>query len=30
LISRVIDAVLDEIREWQTRPLDPAFQVVLF
>ncbi|WP_213256409.1 IS256 family transposase, partial [Bradyrhizobium sp. sBnM-33] len=24
LISRVTDAVLDEVREWQTRPLDPV------
>jgi hypothetical protein len=25
LISRVTEAVLDEIREWQNRPLDPGF-----
>jgi hypothetical protein len=25
LISRVTDAVLDEVREWQTRPLDPIY-----
>lgn len=24
LISRVTDAVPDEVREWQSRPLDPA------
>lgn len=30
LISRVTDAVLDEVREWQTRPLDPLYPVVFF
>ena len=30
LISRVTDAVLDEVREWQTRPLDPVHPVVFF
>src|SRR6266568_5358403 len=25
LISRVTDAVLDEVREWQNRPLDPVY-----
>jgi putative transposase len=30
LISRVTDAVLDEVREWQTRPLDPVYPVVFF
>ena len=30
LISRVTDAVLDEVREWQTRPLDPIYPVVFF
>src|SRR3954465_12925996 len=30
LISRVTDAVRDEIREWQTRPLDPVYPVVFF
>ena len=24
LISRVTDAVLDEVRQWQNRPLDPV------
>jgi Transposase, Mutator family len=28
LISRVTDAVLDEVREWQTRPLDRVYAVV--
>ena len=30
LISRVTDAVLDEVREWQNRPLDPIYPVVFF
>ena len=30
LISRVTDAVLEEVREWQTRPLDPVYPVVFF
>jgi len=30
LISRVTDAVLDEVREWQNRPLDPVCPVVFF
>ena len=30
LISRVTDAVLDEVREWQSRPLDPIYPVVFF
>src|ERR1700745_1682678 len=30
LISRVTDAVLDEGREWQNRPLDPVYPVVFF
>src|SRR6185312_10496961 len=30
LISRVTDAVLDEVREWQTRPLDRVYPVVFF
>jgi transposase-like protein len=30
LISRLTDAVLDEVREWQTRPLDPVYPVVFF
>ena len=29
LISRVTDAVLDEVREWQNRPLDAVYPVVL-
>lgn len=28
LISRVTDAVLDEVKEWQSRPLDPVYPVV--
>jgi len=28
LISRVTDAVLDEVREWQSRPLDPVYPIV--
>src|SRR4051812_48403922 len=30
LISRVTDAVLDEVREWQSRPLDPLYPVIFF
>ena len=30
MISRVADAVLDEVREWQTRPLDPVYPAVFF
>ena len=30
LISRVTDAVLDEVRDWQSRPLDPVYPVVFF
>src|SRR3954463_4196551 len=30
LISRVTDAVLDEVREWQNRPLEPVYPVVFF
>src|SRR3984885_5947934 len=30
LISRVTDAVLDAVREWQNRPLDPVYPVVFF
>ncbi len=30
LISQVTDAVLDEVREWQTPPLDPVYPVVFF
>jgi len=28
LISRVTDAVVDELQEWQARPLDPVYPVV--
>jgi putative transposase len=30
LISRVTDAVLDEVRDWQNRPLDAVYPVVFF
>jgi putative transposase len=30
LISRVTDAVLDEVRAWQNRPLDRAYPIVFF
>src|SRR5246500_2922586 len=30
LISRVTDAALDEVREWQNRPRDPVYAVVFF
>src|SRR3954471_21269268 len=30
LISRVTDAVLEEVRAWQTRPLDRLYPVVFF
>src|SRR5271170_4928647 len=30
LISRVTDAVLEEVREWQNRPLDPLYPVIFF
>jgi putative transposase len=30
LISRVTGAVLDEVRAWQNRPLDPVYPVVFF
>ena len=30
LISRVTDAVLDEVRAWQSRPLDPVYPAVFF
>lgn len=30
LISRVTDAVLEEVKEWQTRPLDPVYPIVFF
>ena len=28
LVSAVTDAVLDEVREWQARPLDPVYPIV--
>jgi putative transposase len=30
LISRVTDAVLEEVKDWQTRPLDACYPVVFF
>jgi putative transposase len=30
LISRVTDAVLEEVRDWQNRPLDPVYPAVFF
>jgi len=30
LISRVTAEVIDEVREWQSRPLDPLYMVVFF
>jgi putative transposase len=30
LISRVTDAVLEEVEEWQTRPLDACYPIVFF
>ena len=30
LISRVTDAVLEELREWQNRPFDPLYLAVFF
>jgi putative transposase len=30
LISRVTDAVLDEVKEWQARPLDTVYPVIFF
>src|SRR5262252_6276708 len=30
LISRVTDGVLEEVRDWQNRPLDPVYPVVFF
>ena len=30
LISRVTSAVLEEVREWQSRPLDPVYPVIIF
>jgi putative transposase len=30
LISRVTDAILGEVREWQNQPLDPVYPVIFF
>lgn len=30
LISRVTDSVIEEVREWQNRPLDPVYPVIFF
>jgi putative transposase len=30
LISRVTGAVLEEVREWQNRPLDPLYPIIFF
>ncbi|MGC0397106.1 transposase-like protein [Bradyrhizobium sp. USDA 241] len=30
LISKVTDAILDEVREWQSRPLEAIYPVVFF
>lgn len=30
LISSVTDAVLEEVKEWQTRPLEPLYPVIIF
>ncbi len=30
LISEVTDAIMDEIRQWQSRPLDPLYAIVYF
>lgn len=30
LISKVTDAVLDELKAWQSRPLDPTYAIVYF
>jgi len=30
LISRVTDAVMEEVREWQRRPLDEVYPIVIF
>jgi len=30
LISRVTDEVMDEVREWQSRPLDEVYPVIIF
>ncbi len=30
LISRVTDEVMDEVRSWQSRPLDEVYQIIIF
>jgi putative transposase len=30
LISKVTDAILDEVRDWQSRPLEPVYPVIFF
>ena len=30
LISRVTDEVMDEVREWQSRPLDNIYPIIIF
>jgi len=30
LVSRVTDAVIEEVKEWQTRPLDQVYPVIFF
>jgi putative transposase len=30
LISKVTDAILDEVREWQSRPLEAVYPIVIF
>ena len=30
LISKVTDAILEEVRDWQSRPLEPVYPVVFF
>jgi putative transposase len=30
LISTVTDAIMDDVREWRTRPIDPVYPIVFF
>ena len=30
LVSKVTDAILDEVREWESRPLESIYPVVFF
>src|SRR5207244_7778701 len=30
LISEVTDAIVDEVRQWQSRPLEPLYAIVYF